>query len=237
MTRPWVSLVKNVTTDRCIVGIAVVKKGKHGEWERFYIPSGGDSWATFQVAEPVAFTAYNSTSGVREDLTFQGYRTATWFSDPKFPTWVDIEDSSTGLQVVWQAMNKPSPGDPDDFGFPSRIAVRKPGGDKTGMDQTVRGRNDVPATDSPVKWQVKVGGGKWTWIYTFTAKGAGAKVTWLDPLNNMTGQGTWKVKGKVMSITWSNSTTTENWNLPLTPPVTGTCTMKGKSYKVEAVLL
>ena len=80
-------------------------------------------------------------------------------------------------------------------------------------------------------WTVRVG--QWTWIYTIDATG---NVTWRDPYNNETGKGTWKIASGVISFAWSQSTTTENWNLPINPTTqTGKCTMKGTPYGLNAV--
>jgi hypothetical protein len=80
------------------------------------------------------------------------------------------------------------------------------------------------------RWQVKVD--QWTWIYTFDANG---NVSWLDPFNQKTGKGTWKVNPGEISFSWTNSTTKESWTLPLRPTAQpGKCTMDGKTYDLSA---
>lgn len=88
--------------------------------------------------------------------------------------------------------------------------------------------------DEPAgRWQVKVE--DWVWIYTFDPNGS---VTWLDPFNKKTGRGTWKINGKFITFSWVNSTTKENWELPLKSTAqNGNCTIDGKSYVLHAVRL
>lgn len=96
----------------------------------------------------------------------------------------------------------------------------------------------ITKTYSPDKnpvgdWQVSVG--QWSWIYTFDATG---NVQWRDPYNNQSGKGTWTINSGVISFKWTNSTTTESWNLPIQPSAQkGTTTMKGTKYPVNAIRL
>ena len=80
------------------------------------------------------------------------------------------------------------------------------------------------------KWQVKVS--KWTWNYSFTASG---RVTWVDPFNGQTGSGTWAFTKASVYITWANSATREEWNLPISPAnQTGECRMSAGLFPVSA---
>jgi hypothetical protein len=93
----------------------------------------------------------------------------------------------------------------------------------------------IPKTASPDgspvgTWNVRVD--QWRWIYTFSADGT---VTWRDPLNNENGTGTWDFEVGKIAFKWFNSTSTESWSLPLKPMKTGTTTMQGKTYDVNAV--
>ncbi|WP_163571236.1 hypothetical protein, partial [Klebsiella pneumoniae] len=45
---------------------------------------------------------------------------------------------------------------------------------------------------------------KWKWIYTFEDDG---KVSWVDPLNNLGGDGRWAENGKLINLTWYGSET------------------------------
>lgn len=60
-------------------------------------------------------------------------------------------------------------------------------------------------------WKVKFR--NWTWEYVFTDD---KKVTWRDPLNQMTGKGRWSETAKLINILW-DSKTAESWNLPIDP--------------------
>jgi hypothetical protein len=85
-------------------------------------------------------------------------------------------------------------------------------------------------------WNVRVfdSVSQFVWEYKFSRDGN--KVTWRDTWNGMSGQGTWAIDGDTMTTTWSGSTTTEAWKVPIDPTfATGTCNMKGKEYKLEAV--
>ncbi|GBU17954.1 MULTISPECIES: hypothetical protein [Methylobacterium] len=55
---------------------------------------------------------------------------------------------------------------------------------------------------------------KWKWIYTFEDDG---KVSWVDPLNNLGGDGRWAENGKLINLTWYGSETKESWYRPIVP--------------------
>jgi hypothetical protein len=56
------------------------------------------------------------------------------------------------------------------------------------------------------RWKVQVK--QWTWLYDFNANNG---VGWTDPMNGLTGKGTWNVMGpSLMRITYSSGTT-EDW--------------------------
>jgi lysozyme len=85
-------------------------------------------------------------------------------------------------------------------------------------------------------WRVKVGPlpvVKWTWIYDFTDPGG---VRWRDPLNGMTGKGTWKIKGNKLITRWVTSKTWEEWDWPIMDPsnATGKCHMEEGVYDLNA---
>jgi hypothetical protein len=85
-------------------------------------------------------------------------------------------------------------------------------------------------------WAVRVfdGSNQWVWEYKFTR--IGNKVSWRDTWNGMHGNGTWRIEGDKMKTSWSGSATTEEWDVPIDPSLAkGTCVMKGKEYKLEAV--
>jgi hypothetical protein len=89
-----------------------------------------------------------------------------------------------------------------------------------------------PPLDSPVgTWQVKVT--PWTWIYEFDAHGG---VRWTDPMNGLTGKGTWKLANGRLSLSWAPaSKTTEQWDLPLkSSDEKGHCIMDGVTHSVTA---
>lgn len=60
-------------------------------------------------------------------------------------------------------------------------------------------------------WTVKFR--NWTWEYIFTDD---KKVTWRDPLNQMSGKGRWSETSKLINILWE-SKTAESWHLPINP--------------------
>jgi hypothetical protein len=81
-----------------------------------------------------------------------------------------------------------------------------------------------------LKWTVLVK--NWRWVYTFSRGGA---VSWLDPFNKMTGKGTWRIQGHTMKVSWVNSKTTEEWDVPLNPLLEqGVCHMAEGSYALKA---
>jgi hypothetical protein len=82
-----------------------------------------------------------------------------------------------------------------------------------------------------LKWTVRVD--TWTWVYTFSHLGT---VSWKDPNNGMGGNGTWRIVGDQMIISWFASTTEDRWDVPFNPNGTdGTSTMGGKEYPLKAV--
>ena len=79
-------------------------------------------------------------------------------------------------------------------------------------------------------WEVHVQ--KWIWNYTFEANG---KLSWIDPLNGLTGAGKWMVNGTNLSLIWNDKTIKESWPLPLDfSNQSGTWTYKGKAHPVQA---
>ena len=66
------------------------------------------------------------------------------------------------------------------------------------------------------KWSLSFKGqaGSWRWEYTFSDDHT---VKWRDPLNDENGSGRWIKQGKLINISWKNSTTRESWNCPITP--------------------
>lgn len=92
----------------------------------------------------------------------------------------------------------------------------------------------IPKTASPDgnpvgTWQVRVD--RWLWNYTFDADG---NVSWRDPFSNEGGTGTWEFELGKITFKWIGSTTTETWSVPLNPVKTGTTTMQGRTYDVNA---
>ncbi len=80
------------------------------------------------------------------------------------------------------------------------------------------------------RWEVRVD--KWVWHYTFSVDGS---VVWLDPFNKKTGKGRWTIKAGTIVFAWTNSTSKEKWNLPLSSTdQTGQCIMDGKTYDLRA---
>jgi hypothetical protein len=53
---------------------------------------------------------------------------------------------------------------------------------------------------------------QWRWIYTFTSDG---KVTWRDPVNNMTGSGRYSLLPNIVHFSWTGTTAKESWNRPV----------------------
>lgn len=83
-------------------------------------------------------------------------------------------------------------------------------------------------TDS--SWNVHVQ--QWNWIYNFTAQGA---VNWSDPLNGMTGAGSWKIDNGKLVTRWTGSKTWEEWNVPLDPHgATGKAHMQAGTFDLKA---
>jgi hypothetical protein len=124
----------------------------------------------------------------------------------------------------------------DETGFYSAVVTRLTSINSQFTAGTLAGVNvsTIPKSSSPDAspvgtWQVKVD--RWTWTYTFNADG---NVTWRDPFNNENGAGKWEFELGKISFKWLNSTTTESWSLPLKPLKTGTTTMQGKTYDVNA---
>lgn len=73
----------------------------------------------------------------------------------------------------------------------------------------------------------------WTWVYNFSADG---RVTWRDPLNNENGVGRWALLGKVLNISWTNSSTKETWNRPIQPlNQSGWCSASYGSNVIKAI--
>jgi hypothetical protein len=128
----------------------------------------------------------------------------------------------------------------DANGFSATLSARlaqinqqwKTGG-LTNIDLASIGKTYSPDKNPVGDWKVSVG--QWLWIYTFDSAG---NVKWRDPYNNQSGKGTWTINSGVISFKWTNSTTTESWNLPIEPTgQKGTTTMKGTRYAVNAVRL
>ncbi|WP_164066857.1 hypothetical protein, partial [Serratia marcescens] len=42
-------------------------------------------------------------------------------------------------------------------------------------------------------------------------------VSWVDPLNNLGGDGRWAENGKLINLTWYGSETKESWYRPIVP--------------------
>jgi hypothetical protein len=55
---------------------------------------------------------------------------------------------------------------------------------------------------------------QYRWAYTFAE---GRVVTWRDLGNGKSGRGKWQLGTGGVTITWEKSTTTETWNLPISP--------------------
>jgi len=88
------------------------------------------------------------------------------------------------------------------------------------------------ADANPVgNWNVRVA--SWLWVYSFNADGT---VTWSDPFNSMSGTGKWEISGAKIAFTWTGSTTTESWDVPLKqgPLKTGSTTIQNRLYEVNA---
>jgi hypothetical protein len=84
-----------------------------------------------------------------------------------------------------------------------------------------------------LKWTVRVK--HWTWVYTFSRTGS---VSWLDPFNKMSGQGTWRADGRTLITRWVNSKTWEEWEVPLNPfAAEGVCHMSDGDFDLQAVAL
>jgi hypothetical protein len=84
-------------------------------------------------------------------------------------------------------------------------------------------------------WTVRVfdGVSQWVWEYKFLRIG---KVSWRDKWNGMNGNGTWSIERDTMKTRWVGSETTEDWDVPINPSLAkGTCTMKGRTYTLEAI--
>ncbi len=89
------------------------------------------------------------------------------------------------------------------------------------------------STMTDMKWTVHVH--KWTWIYTFTGRGS---VSWKDPFNGMTGQGTWRIEGGKVVTRWLHSKTWEAWDTPIDPlAARGKCHMQEGTYDLRAEAL
>jgi uncharacterized protein DUF4347 len=75
------------------------------------------------------------------------------------------------------------------------------------------------------KWTVEVD--RWSWIYEFDMT---HNVRWTDPLNKMTGTGSWrKLSPTSMGISWKDSNTVETWRLPISKVGQGgDCLMRGQ---------
>jgi hypothetical protein len=91
-----------------------------------------------------------------------------------------------------------------------------------------------------LKWIVRVYGPddpnpRYTWYYTFNRKGA---VSWKDPYNGRTGNGTWKIADGTMTTRWVGSKTYEKWIVPINPDAAeGTCYMAEGALGLRAVAL
>src|SRR6185437_11425674 len=81
-----------------------------------------------------------------------------------------------------------------------------------------------------LSWKVRVN--YWTWIYTFSSKGA---VSWRDPFNGQKGSGTWKKAGDKIVTRWQASKTWEEWDVPISiQHATGRCHMAEGTYDLVA---
>jgi hypothetical protein len=105
-------------------------------------------------------------------------------------------------------------------------------GSLTGVNLSTIAKTFRPEVNPVGEWRVVVG--EWTWIYSFDGAG---NVSWRDPYGQG-GKGTWQVGSDAIRFSWFNSTTTETWQVPITPSAQkGVTTIKGKTYAVEAVRL
>jgi hypothetical protein len=82
------------------------------------------------------------------------------------------------------------------------------------------------------RWKVRVR--HWTWLYDFDATNG---VRWTDPMNGLTGKGTWKVMGPSLMRATYLSGTTEDWPLPLKQQgLVGACSMSEGGVMKKNVL-
>lgn len=90
-----------------------------------------------------------------------------------------------------------------------------------------------PPLSSPVGWWRVQVGNRWTWFYEFDVNGG---VRWVDPFNNQTGRGTWKINDGRLLLSWAPaSKTKEEWDSPLTSTQTGRCVMQAGTFSLNAV--
>lgn len=106
-------------------------------------------------------------------------------------------------------------------------------GQLSGINLATIFKTYTPDVNPVGEWKVTCA--QWLWIYNFDANG---NVTWRDPFNNESGKGKWQIGPGAINFVWFNSTTTENWKLPIQPnSQTGHTRMDGKSYTINAVRL